>query len=314
MRFARVSLIGFVLAWVFGPYALRSTVPVWLPFLIAVALEAQFFARGLLPGASGRETPDRGPQEIDRERYGYPEQEASPFEEEGRWPEPWHDADPGDQLEEDEEWATADEAQPESFSGRRPRRRVRQLLIGLSVIGALVLLVWLADSRGWKGLDADAQVAATERFSAEASRIAGHPVSIQCDESGDHVGVVQHADGAAEVGGDQGYLTPAICHDLYRLAFEGEVRFSQTARALAVLAHEAWHLQGVGDEGTTECYALQSGAELGTRLGLDEETAGRMMRNQLVENAGRSDLEYLVPPECRDGGELDLDRSTSDFP
>jgi hypothetical protein len=126
--------------------------------------------------------------------------------------------------------------------------------------------------------------------------------------------VVQHADGAAEVGGDQGYLTPAICHDLYRLAFEDEVRFSQTARALAVLAHEAWHLQGVRNEGATECYALQSGAALGVRLGLDAETANRMMRNQLVENAGRRDLDYLVPPECRDGGQLDLRPGDSVFP
>jgi hypothetical protein len=41
-----------------------------------------------------------------------------------------------------------------------------------------------------------------------------------------------------------------------------------------------------------------------------------MMRQQLVENAlrGRGDAEYLVPPQCHDGGELDLDPGSSRFP
>jgi hypothetical protein len=72
----------------------------------------------------------------------------------------------------------------------------------------------------------------------------------------------------------------------------------------------------VGDEGTTECYALQSGVELGQRLGLSEDTARRMMRQQLTENALRvgGSFEYRVPPECRDGGRLDLDPGSSSFP
>jgi hypothetical protein len=128
--------------------------------------------------------------------------------------------------------------------------------------------------------------------------------------------VVQHADGAAVVGGDLAYLTPQRCLELYRLAFEGDVTSSQTARAIAVLAHEAWHLRGVRDEGTTECYALQSGVELGQRLGLSEDTARQMMRQQLAENLGRglARLEYLVPPDCRDGDRLDLNPDLARFP
>jgi hypothetical protein len=162
----------------------------------------------------------------------------------------------------------------------------------------------------------ETKAAAAARFSAEASEIAGKPVTISCDEAGDHVGVVQHADGAAIVGGDVGYLTPERCHDLYRLAFDGEVRGSQTARAIAVLAHESWHLRGVADEGTTECYALQSGVELGQRLGLSESEAAQMMRQQLVENAGRGagSIEYVVPADCRDGAGLDLNPGLERFP
>ena len=130
------------------------------------------------------------------------------------------------------------------------------------------------------------------------------------------MGVVQHADGVATVGGDRAYVTPEICLDLYRLAFEGEERGSRTARAIAVLAHESWHLRGESDEGATECLALQSGVELGRRLGLDEGTARRMMAQQLAENSlrGAEGLEYRVSSECRDGGRVDLDPDGEAFP
>ena len=41
-----------------------------------------------------------------------------------------------------------------------------------------------------------------------------------------------------------------------------------------------------------------------------------MMSQQLAENALRSGpgVEYVVPPECRDGGRLDLNPETSRFP
>ena len=280
----RVALAVFVLAWIFGPYELRSAVPVWIAFLIALGLELNF-----LLGAIGRPSapqPDRGPQPVDRERFGYLG---------------WPDDDEGEELEEDTGiWAP-----------------VRRFLAGLGVIAALALLFWFVESRtGWDSLSVETRTEAQDRFSQEASLIAEKPVRIRCDESGEFVGAIQHTEGVATVGGDLAYLTPERCLDLYRLAFEGEVTSSQTARAIAVLAHEAWHLRGVRDEGTTECYALQSGVELGERLGLSEGTARQLMEQQLAENAGRSGVaaEYLVPPECTDGGALDLDRSSTSFP
>ena len=78
-----------------------------------------------------------------------------------------------------------------------------RLLAGLGVIGALAVVFWLVEGRtGWDSLSEEPRIEAAERFSSEASRIAGKPVTIECDESGEHVGVVQHADGAALVGGD----------------------------------------------------------------------------------------------------------------
>ena len=55
---------------------------------------------------------------------------------------------------------------------------------------------------------------------------------------------------------------------------------------------------------------------LGQRLGLSEDTARQLMRQQLTENAlrGAGTLEYRVTAECRDGGALDLDREDASFP
>jgi hypothetical protein len=313
----RVGLILFVLLWLLGPPELRSAVPIWFPFLIALGLELLFFVEAQRGGRRWR--PDRGPQGIDRERYGY----AADSDElilvrrdgEDVWiPYAGQTPDEIDELVADTEH---EGLAPTPYVPARSRyRAVHRLLVGLGLIAALGAVVWVVErNRGWEGLDAETRAAASERFSAEASRIARHPVTIRCDESGQIVGMIQHTDGVAEVGGRLAYLVPDRCYDLYRLAFDGDVSFSQTARAIAVLAHEAWHLAGVRDEGTTECYALQSGVELGQRLGLDDDTARQMMRQQLVENAGRAAAsDYVVGPECRDGGDLDLNPRSSTFP
>ena len=279
----RIALVGFVLAWIFGPSALRDAVPILVVFLVALGLEVHFLVSALRHRSPTRQ-PDRRPQEIDFERYGF---------------------------EGDDEGEEHEPAPPLSLAP------LRSFAIGVGVIAALVAAVWFVESRtGWDSLSGETKGAAVARFSAEASLIAEKPVSIRCDEARDYVGAVQHADGVAVVGGELAILTPEVCHDLYRLAFEGDTNGSRTGRALAVLAHEAWHLRGIDDEGTTECYALQSGVQLGERLGLSDDTARRLMRQQLVENElrGASTLEYRVPPECRDGGRLDLHPDASPFP
>jgi hypothetical protein len=308
----RVALAAFVLLWILGPSELRDRVPILLVFAIALGLELHFLVSALR-GAPARR-PDRLPQEIDRERYGFD-------------PEPENDLE-GDGLglgapdgvfeksalgeEDEEDVGVGGEPQGRSVAG--PLRRFG---LGLGVIAALGGLAWYADSRsGWSSLPGDTRAAAVARFSNEASEIAGKPVTIRCDAARDYVGAVQHADGVAVVGGDLAILTPEVCDDLYRLAFHGETTGSRTGRALAVLAHESWHLRGVEDEGMTECYALQSGVGLGERFGLSEGAARQLMRTQLIENQlrGADTLEYRIPPDCRNGGRLDLDSASSRFP
>jgi hypothetical protein len=320
----RVGLAVFVLAWLFGPYAFRSAVPVWLAFLVALGLELHFFLGALRSRPAARRA-DRGPQAVDRERYGYADGTNELLLVRDGDADLWvpYSGETGDELEAliaearerpEEETPAAPAAVAERRSLLPP---LRSFVTGLGVIGALAVVLWFVESRtGWDALDSDTRVAATARFSAEASRVAGKPVSIRCDESGDYVGAVQHADGVAAVGGDLAFLTPERCLDLYRLAFKNEVRGSGTGRAIAVLAHEAWHLRGVRNEATTECYALQTGVEVGQRLGLSQGTARRLMRQQLTENAlhSGSSPAYLVSSDCRNGGRLDLHPASASFP
>jgi hypothetical protein len=322
----RAALVAFVLAWILGPAELRSAVPIWLPFLVALGLEVNFLVGAFRPHRL--RSPDRRPQSVDRQRYGYADDVDDTDElllvrsgNEELWIPYAGETD--EELEEliaearESAMLKDDDGVPATWERPGLGLRLRRFVVGLGVIVLLALAVWFVESRtGWEAIAGDTRAAAVARFSAEASRIADKPVTIRCDESRDYVGAVQHADGVATVGGERAYLTPERCHDLYRLAFEGEITSSQTARALAVLAHEAWHLRGVDDEGTTECYALQSGVQLGQRLGLSEGTARQMMRQQLTENRlrGPASVEYVVSPECREGGSLDLTPADGEFP
>lgn len=302
MVWIRLGLVAFVLLWLFDVAGARFYVPIWLVFLVALGLEVHYFfgARRVRPRV--REPVES--EELLLVRDG-DEEFWIPYS--------------GESSEEVEELVAEARRRGDALDEPDllpPRRPLRPLLVGLGVIAALAAVVWIAGPRGWDGLDDEQKEEATALFSSEASRIVGRPVEIRCDESRRIVGAVQHSDGVAEVGGRLAYLTPERCHNLYRQAFEGGGPFSQTARAVAVLAHEAWHLRGERNEGRTECFALQSGVELATRLGASEDTARRMMRQQLAENAlrARGDTEYLVTPECRDGSELDLDSDSSLFP
>jgi hypothetical protein len=308
----RLALAAFVAAWIFDLFGLRESVPIWFPFLIALGLELNFFVAARRAGP--RRLPDRRPQDVDVE------EEFDELVLVRRDGEEWWVPYSGETEEEIDE-LIAEAREREALEPDEPEAppggALRRLLVGLAVIAALFGIAWYVDSNtGWNGVDPDNREQAEARFSTEAARIAGHSVRVRCDTSGEHVGAVQHADGIAEVGGENAFLTPERCYDLYRLAYHDDVKDAQTGRAIAVLAHEAWHLRGVRNEGVATCYAFQSGVELGQRLGLSERTARRLMRQQLAENAlrGGSSAEYRVPEECRDGGRLDLDRGSGPFP
>jgi hypothetical protein len=329
-RWARLAVLALVIGYFFMPYGVRAWIPAWLPFLAALGLEVHFFLGGYLQTRAGRgiaqATPDRGPQPRDLadlggehwrevhalERAGEPH--FVPIEglsdEEARERVAAYLEDPESALAETEV-VVADEGE-----ARHPYRRY---LVEAVVAVALVAGILFVASRphGWDAVSTADQARAEAVFSREATAIAGHPASVGCDTRGEYVGFVHDADGAAVVGGNRAYLTPSICDTLYQLTFKNRVHsFARTARAIAVLAHESWHLRGVSDEALANCYGFQSGVQIGVHLGLSESTARAMMREQLATNPSDAagNPQYLVPDGCHDGGSEDLRPAASGFP
>jgi hypothetical protein len=286
-RLGRVAVLALVIGYFFLPYSVQGWIPVWLPFLAALGLEIQFFVGGLRKRPGVATATNRGPQPRDLFELG--------------WEPEW----------EDDEY----ESQYEPAAPRLYRRHLAEGLVALAIVAGI--LFYASRPHGWNAVSTADQARAEAVFSREATGIAGHPARIVCDTSGLHVGIVQEADGAAPVGGNVAYLVPSLCDSLYQLRFKHRVQsFSRTARAIAVLAHESWHLHGVSDEGLTNCYAFQSGVAVGIDLGLSESRARAMMREQLATNPSDSagDSRYLVPPGCRDGGQYDLHPGSHQFP
>jgi hypothetical protein len=321
--------LGLVLFFTL-PYRITGWIPIWLPFLAALAVEVQFFVSGW------RAVP----------------QQASDLDEGGRrdWvmlmlpqgAQLW--IDPGE-LSEDEvtEWLSLNGAQLAALvpggefevgplriglpSEIRPLAplpvmRRRRRVPSLRLVGSIAVLVAVAGvlalrPSGWQRLSAEKRAAAQAQFSRLASEIAGHGVTVECDTGGRHVGAVQEADGLAEVGGRRAWLTPDICLHLVQLR-DGDLRpDSDTAgHAVVVLAHEAWHLHGVADEGLANCSAYQTGGRLAEQLGVSPGTARALMKAQLAENRVEfsGSPAYFVPPGCRDGGPNDLHLASHHFP
>jgi len=288
-RRARVAVLALVIGYFFLPYGVQAWIPVWLPSLAALGLEVHFFVGGYRARAAPATADDRGPQPQDLAEWGWEPE----FE--------------------DEEFAAYYEAPYEE--PRRYARHVAEALVALAIVAGILFLA--VRPRGWNAVSAEKQARAEAVFSQAATKVAGHPAAVVCDTSGSHVGLVQDADGAAIVGGRTAYLVPRLCDELYQLRFKHRVRSSsRTGRAIAVLAHEAWHLNGVANEGLANCFGFQSGVQVGVELGLSASRARAMMRQQLATNASDSgaNTAYLVPPGCRDGGEYDLNAGSSAFP
>src|SRR5262245_18785410 len=273
-RVGRIAVLAIVIAYFLAPYSVRSWFPVWLLFLLALGLEVDFFVGGWLKARRGEpahESPDPGPQQRDLSELG--------------------------------SWGYWDPSAPTPPVAAEPTFSWIHVAEAVAAIAIVATLLYLASRpSGWDAVSAARQTQTEAILSREASTIARHPATVTCDEKGDYVGFVQDADGLAEVGGDQAFLTPAICDTLYQLAIKHRVQsFSQTARASAVLGHEPWHLRGVDNEGLANCYGFQSGVQIGQNLGLSKSKARAMMKEQLATNTSDSgpNTQYRVPSDCK---------------
>jgi hypothetical protein len=201
----------------------------------------------------------------------------------------------------------------------RRRQRWSRHIVAAAVLVLLSTLLFLVPWRpgNWQRLSEPTRASAQALYSQIATTIAGHPSQVGCDTAGRHVGVTQDADGVAIVGGRRAWLTPSICYTLYQLrAHQIRPDSAAAGRAIAVLAHEAWHLHGQASEALANCYGYQSGVGVGIKLGLSQHRARQLMREQLA--ASLSDYAnspaYLVPTGCHNDGRYDLRPQDPAFP
>ena len=285
----RLLLGGFVVAY-FASETLQLWVPPLLPFLAAALVEAQFFVSGLRSTRGRTVVQDRGPQARDLADFG------------------WADED-------DDELDGPAPSTPSAFvRPRATRRRLVQVAVVLALLSGLFLLD--RSRASWQKLPAHERAATLAILDREATGIAGHSARVMCDVSGRHVGYVQDADGLAEVGGHRMWLTPGICYRLAKVKQVTPATETATGKAISVLAHEAWHLHGVTNEGLANCYAYQSGVSVGRELGLSAATARRLMHQQLADNPAdfADSPAYVVPSGCHQGGTFDLNLDGTHFP
>jgi hypothetical protein len=332
----RAVVVTVVIVYFRLPYSVSSWVPVWLPFLLAVATEAQFFLSGWR-STPRRERVDPGPQATDLEDLGRGSLLNVPLPQGG---ELWLES--GEFTESEvAEWLRGNEERLASLPGGRfaagplrldrdneiravaeapappaglPRRSRLGIVVSVLIVGAVGVLLF-SRSSGWQHLSPQTRAAAEAQFSRLAAGIAGHPATVTCDDR--HVGYVQGDDGLAEVGGRQAWLTTDICMALVRLR-DGKLdpQSESASHAVVVLAHESWHLHGVASESLANCFAYQSGVVVAEKLGVSPPTAEAMMREQLAENGAvyADDPAYLIPSGCSDGGKYDLHPNSSRFP
>src|SRR3954452_12072306 len=76
LRRLRLALLALLVLWFFSPPEWRYAVALWLPFGVALALEAQFFVVGLRDsGPLLCRDRDRGPQRADLDDLRWPGRE-----------------------------------------------------------------------------------------------------------------------------------------------------------------------------------------------------------------------------------------------
>lgn len=342
ISYLRGAVLLIVLAYFLSPDSLQLMIPVWVPFLLALAVEAEFFLRKRKTMATDS---NPGPQASDIAELGY-KNTPSHFQLGADITLTLH-ASEEMSLEEKSEWIGDNfqellalgpgtheigpvfpgagvsfwEAPPawaptqSSTLRRRPlsKRAMEALLILCVVAGILFLAI---RPTGWQTLNAKEKSSFSKTLSHYASNIAGHKVRVICDETGKKVGYVEDADGLAEVGGTHAWLTPQICYQLYHIKKTHHASGSQDAHAIAVLAHESWHLHGEANEGLANCFGYQSGVSVGRELGLTDKKSYELMKSELGSNGVYADSApaYLVPSGCKDGAQYDLHPSSSRFP
>jgi hypothetical protein len=183
--------------------------------------------------------------------------------------------------------------------------------------GVVLLLVAAVAALGWsKHHD---RIREQDRLALVASTIVGHKVGVHCPSIVKKLVSVSGEAGMVKFdsrGQPANYtdLAPETCDALHHV---DKVDFAcldtstcgyrewQVAWALHTLAHESFHLRGIGEESTTECYAMQTTAAVAVSLGIPSGRAAKIQLWVWTKGYRNEPAEYSTP-DCYDGGPLDL--------
>jgi hypothetical protein len=194
------------------------------------------------------------------------------------------------------------------LTARQAMGHAHRFALCLVLVPALLLSWWELEDHG-----------ADVRMSHAASVLAGRPVHVTCQrltgafvDAGAELGYVMWGPDGKPV--DETVLKYDTCRALYDwLGSDKQDPSRDQVVAVHVLAHESEHLAGFLDESVAECYSLQTTQEAAELLGASPAQAAALARRYAAEiypympDAYRSD-------QCKDGGTLDLDPGSHDWP
>jgi len=162
-----------------------------------------------------------------------------------------------------------------------------------------------------------------------ARRLTGRSASVRCGAIGESdpniLGVTPTLNGHAL---DYFLMRPLQCTNLAwfhqaparwdpRTCVESDcTRVAAMAMALAVVAHESYHLLGYSNEAQVECYGMQSIWFVASKLGasIDESQALATFYATRMYPLRRTYSPRYWSAQCRDGGKLDLRPSLARWP
>jgi hypothetical protein len=162
-----------------------------------------------------------------------------------------------------------------------------------------------------------------------ARRLTGHNASVRCGSLGisdpNVLGVTPLLNGHSF---DYFLMRPMQCTNLAwfhqaparwdpRTCVESDcARVGSMAMALAVVAHESYHLLGYSNEAQVECYGLQSIWLVANKLGasIDESQALASLYATRMYPQRRTLSPRYWSAECRVGGKYDLRKSLARWP
>ena len=182
--------------------------------------------------------------------------------------------------------------------------------IVLLLVGALVAVGWSKHND---------RIREQDRLAVVASEIAGHKVGVRCPNIVKKLVYTSGEGGTVkfdENGRPAGYtnLAPWTCdrlHNVRKVDFScldtsscGEREF-RIGWAIHTLAHESFHLRGIGQESAAECYAMQTTADVAVRLGVTRGHA-EQLQDWLWTKGYPNEPDEYTTTQCRNGGPLDL--------